>query len=250
MWQPRRRRCSKEWCLRNAQPKPSIPPFKPEPTRWAKPGPMNLDDWVNFYKWCQVNAAPIERPPIKKEPPPPPTPERVPRMAEAPKAPIVGWTRCESGGNRDEQDAFSRLSSPRWRRGKYQPPPPEVFAYRPRLAYQPRPMPEPGRPANKIKVPCCFQHDDVESEFWATVRFPVSKNARSTMPSRKDCELSRPRAVPPKPHCPLPSQNAYLMPKRKKMTARQWRAHQQRLKILAQPSERILAELPCFCDRW
>ncbi|XP_034665535.1 adhesive plaque matrix protein [Drosophila subobscura] len=253
MWPSQRGSTSKAWCVRNAQPKPIyVAPFKPEPTRWQRPGPMNLDDWVNFYKWCQVNAVPVERPPIPRVNESPPTYERIPRM-QKPSKPVVGWTRCESGGsakNKEDQDIFCRLSKPRWHRAKYQPPPKELFPYRPRLAYQPRPRPEPGRPADKPKVPCCFQHEDVEAEFWATVRFPVSKSARKTMPSQKDCELSKPKTMPPKPHCPLPPEMLDGPPMRTKMSPRQWRAHLRRLKFLSQPSERMLADLPCFCDRW
>ncbi|KRF99891.1 uncharacterized protein Dwil_GK28195 [Drosophila willistoni] len=231
-------RCSTQhdWLERNSRPKPIFrSPCAPEPTRWQKPGPMNRDEWVNFYKWCLVNAVPQF---------PAQNPGQSYNRLSSGYGKSFNSTKNEKRKKHLEEVA-SALSQPRWQRNKYHAPPKPEFPYRPNLGYYKAPKPERGRPVEKPKVPCCFQHDDIKAEFWSTIRFPVSKRAQHAVPSRKICELSRPRTA--KPHCPFPEIRNDKPPRRTKMSSRQWRAHLQRLDYLAKPSPRALAELACNC---
>lgn len=141
-------------------------------------------------------------------------------------------------------NVFQRLSQPKWQREKYVPPAKEVFPYRPHIRGRCPPLPEKGRPSRKPKVPCCFQHKDLEIEFWSNIRFPVSRKALCAQPKKAIITLSKPREYPPPQHCPIPDRpDCDCIPRRNKMTPMQWRLHRQRLEFLAKPPPRVLAEL-------
>ncbi|XP_041565002.1 uncharacterized protein LOC108135789 isoform X2 [Drosophila elegans] len=138
-----------------------------------------------------------------------------------------------------------RLSRPRWQREKYVPRPPEEFPYRPHITGRSTPRPERGRPVKKPTVPCCFQHEDLEAEFWANMRFPVSRKALRACASKKICELSKPRQFPRKTHCLVPEDQSA---RRRKMSPRQWRHHLERLEFLCKPNQPVLAKIMCCCS--
>nr|XP_044250037.1 uncharacterized protein LOC108056037 [Drosophila takahashii] len=231
----RLRASTQEWCDRNSKPKaPKITPVvRPEPTRWQKSGPMGRNEWANFHSSYQVDA-----------------------MASAAlrnEKRLKGGRQIQgSNPSSEEDDNFlrentQRLSMPRWQRKKHNPSPPEKFAYRPRLTGRRTPRPESGRPVEKPAVPCCFQHVDLENEFWANMRFPISRKALIACPSKKICELSRPRKFR-RLHCKVPTKSDDQIPKRRKMSPRQWRLHLQRLEFLSKPNPRVLAGLICCCS--
>ncbi|ALC46984.1 CG31245, partial [Drosophila busckii] len=228
-----------DWVVRNSKPKPdySAPP-KPEPTRWQQPGPKSREQWINFYKWIANSAAP----------------KRTATRTEAP-AIFIAVAAAPKLADMQLPSAAERLSQPRMPRGKYIAPVKPPHPFRPQINRHIIPRPERSRPAKQPVVPCCFQHVDIEAEFWKTIRFPVSKAARSYKPTAKLIELAQPRSYPPKPHCPLPPAADLSPPKRSKMTREQWRNHLCRLHYLALPSQRVLAELPrqpmfmdCMCS--
>ncbi|XP_070853158.1 uncharacterized protein [Drosophila suzukii] len=233
----RLRASTQEWCDRNSKPKSPVvtPLVRPEPTRWQKPGPMGRNEWANFHSSYQVDA--MASAALRKE-------QR-----------LIGGKQNSDSKPTSEDDDFlrenqQRLSMPRWQRRKYIPPKPEEFSYRPHLNGRRTPRPERGRPVKKPSVPCCFQHVDLENEFWANMRFPISRKALVACPSKKICELSRPRQIPQKPHCSVPMNFDDQMPKRRKMSPRQWRHHLQRLEFLSKPNPRVMAELFCCCCCW
>ncbi|EDX12345.1 uncharacterized protein LOC6727462 [Drosophila simulans] len=223
-----------KWCDRNSRPKSSIPTpaVRPEPTRWQKPGPMSRNEWANFYKTYQVDTMVhnerLQGGKQKRDSKP---------IVEKPSVAEVIPLR---------ENPY-RLSMPRWQRQKYIPPPPEQFPYRPQIIGQSAPpRPEHGRPVQRPVVPCCFQHVDLENEFWSNLRFPVSRKALTARPSKKIYELARPRQYPQKCHCSVPN-NEEEVPKRRKMSPREWRHHLQRLEFLSKPNPRVLADLLCCC---
>ncbi|XP_017060745.1 uncharacterized protein LOC108101067 [Drosophila ficusphila] len=233
----RLRASTQEWCDRNSKPKsPRLTPrVRPEPTRWQKPGPMDRNDWANFHSRYQIEAAAAV--------------ENVLRMEGGiqKKCGKVCKEKKTSEDIESLKENEQRLSMPRWQRKKYIPPPPEEYPYRPRITGKPVQCPERGRPVKRTAVPHCFQHIELEIEFWANLRFPVSQNALRASPKKKILELSRPRKCPPKPHCPGPNNSEDQMPRRRKMSPRQWRLHLQRLEFLSRPNQRVLAELLCCC---
>uniref|UniRef100_A0A6P4FJB8 Uncharacterized protein LOC108052672 n=1 Tax=Drosophila rhopaloa TaxID=1041015 RepID=A0A6P4FJB8_DRORH len=226
----RLRASTREWCDRNSRPKSPIltSAVQPEPTRWQKPGPMGRNDWANFHSRYQVEVTTL-RNEIER---------------------LQGGKQKKSSKPTSEDDNYlrenqQRLSRPRWQREKYITPPPEQFSYRPHLTGRSTPRPEHGRPVKKPTVPCCFQHEDLETEFWANMRFPVSRKALRACPSKKICELSQPRQFPRKAHCSMAEDQIV---RRRKMTPRQWRLHLQRLEFLSKPNPRVLADLICCCS--
>ncbi|XP_016960525.1 uncharacterized protein LOC108031517 isoform X2 [Drosophila biarmipes] len=235
----RLRASTQEWCDRNSKPKvPVVQPFvRPEPTRWQKPGPMGRNEWANFHSSYQVDAMASEM--LRKEQ----------RLKGGKQSPDRKGKGSEPTSEDDDflRENQERLSMPRWQRKKYIAPTPKEFPFRPHLTGRRTPRPERGRPVQKPTVPCCFQHVDLENEFWANMRFPISRKALLAYPSKKICELSRPRQLPRKPHCPVPVNLDDQMPRRRKMSPRQWRLHLQRLEFLSKPNPRVMAELVCCC---
>ncbi|EDV48498.1 uncharacterized protein LOC6554030 [Drosophila erecta] len=223
-----------EWCNRNSRPKPSIPTpaVRPEATRWQKPGPMGRNEWANFHKTYQADAMAhnLRLQGGKQK-------EDSKQIVDKPSLAEVTCLR----------ENRNRLSAPRWQRQKYIPPPPEQFPYRPQIIGQSVPRPEHGRPVERPAVPCCFQHVELENDFWASLRFPVSRKALTARPSKKIYELSRPRQFPLACHCSMYSNYEDQVPRRRKMSPRQWRLHLQRLEFLSKPNPRVLADLMCCC---
>ncbi|XP_017036008.1 uncharacterized protein [Drosophila kikkawai] len=192
------------------------------PTRWQKPGPMGRNEWANFHSRYQTNVTSAAGTKVSDE-----------RLST-----LVSGFSLSSEDHDSHMANLRRLSTPRWQRSKYIAPPKEVFTFRPRMTERPCPCPERGRPAKKPKVPCCFQHEDLEAEFWANIRFPVSQRALRAFPTMKTCRLAQPRK----------KISPYILfeeevPCRRKMSPRQWRCHLQRLEYLSKPNFRVLAEL-------
>ncbi|XP_020814046.1 uncharacterized protein LOC110188620 [Drosophila serrata] len=204
---------------------PSYPSEYKGTTRWQKPGPMSRNEWAIFHSRYQENAASAAKAEASED-----------RLSNRMSG---GSVASQSTVAREEH--IWRLSRPRWERSKYIPPPKEVFTYRPKTNGRPYPCPERGRPTKKPKVPCCFQHEDIEAEFWANLRFPVSRKALEALPSKKTCKLSRPREI-----CWEPPRFEGEIYCRRKMSPRQWRCHLERLQYLSLPNFRVLAEMgPC-----
>ncbi|XP_017103310.2 uncharacterized protein [Drosophila bipectinata] len=241
MADPRSVRSSqREWCERNSKPKPPFyTPFtRPNPTRWQKPGPMGRDDWANFHKQYQGSSR-IEM-----------ARQQAGGRVNSNRTVYKKASEPPARGN-DSCNVFERLSQPRWQRKKHVPPKKEVFPYRPHIMGRHPPQPEKGRPVRKPKVPCCFQHKDLEIEFWSNIRFPISRKALLAVPRQSILALSKPREYPPPQHCPIPLRpDDMFVPRRNKMTAHQWRLHRQRLEFLAKPNARVLAALGgCHCTK-
>ncbi|KAM8704258.1 hypothetical protein ACLKA7_008802 [Drosophila subpalustris] len=240
----------KDWVERNAKPKLRyINPNKAhsQPTRWQKAGPMTRDQWVNFYKWLEEKGETNHQNSQTK-------PKFKTRPEEGRRQLIPGVFFCVENHKREKREKqrqlqakLEALSVPRVTREKFVAPPARIFTYRPQLSYRDPPRLEVGRPSKKPPVPCCFQHDDLEAEFWANIRFPISKRALRAKPTQKLIELAKPRVYPPKPHCPIPQNMDDQPRKRTKMTAKQWQQHLARLKYLSRPNPRVLAEL-ALCD--
>ncbi|KRF83687.1 uncharacterized protein [Drosophila virilis] len=239
-----------KWVERNAKPKIkfSVPQLPQPPTRWQKPGPMDRQQWIDFHKWAKVNACPLQqRPKRKSRSAPEPTPNLKPDRS-IPISPLVficvaSELQAERDRKRELKEKIEILSQPKYKREKYLPPPKREHPYRPQLPYRPPPKPERGRPTEKPKVPCCFQHEELKINFWSNLRFKISPQALKAKPSKKVVELARPRTYPPKLHCPLPANKDEKIPKRKKMSAKQWKDHLMRLDFLSQPNPRVLADL-------
>ncbi|XP_030374878.1 uncharacterized protein LOC115624358 isoform X2 [Scaptodrosophila lebanonensis] len=190
---------------------------------------MRRQDWIKFYKWAMVNAQPVEfvLPPEEHH-------------SERPRAQCSEETLVKP-------TSLATLSTPRWPRQKVEPSCPQDYPYRPvQSAKNLRPRrPEPTRPVCKPVVPCCFQHEELEADFWSELRFPVSKRAQHATASKRIVKLAKPKQYPTKPlheQC-IPKKEEVKMPKRKRMNSRQWRDHQQRLQYLSKPNARVLAEL-------
>ncbi|XP_017085016.2 uncharacterized protein LOC108117211 [Drosophila eugracilis] len=234
----RLRASTKEWCERNSKPKSLnlTPVARPEPTRWQRPGPMGRNEWANFHSSYQKNVELHKALRLLGG-----------KQKEARKEKVKKLTTEEVKTLRENQD---RLTIPKWQRKKHIHPPPKQFPYRPQLSGRKKPSPEPGRPVKKPFVPCCFQHEDLETDFWAKIRFPISRRALTATPSRKICELAEPRQFPPKTHCSWPNSYENHKPKSQKMSPRQWRIHLQRLEFLSKPKPRILPpRMVCCCRR-
>ncbi|XP_064549234.1 uncharacterized protein LOC135435907 [Drosophila montana] len=239
-----------EWAERNAKPKLkySVPNMPQPPTRWQKPGPMDRQEWIDFHKWAKVNARPLQHQPEPKSaaaptPMPNPIPDRSTPISPLVFICVASELQAERDRKSEIQENLVNLSQPKYRREKYSAPPKREHAYRPQLSNRPPAKPERGRPTEKPKVPCCFQHEELKINFWSNMRFKISRNALKAKPSKKCAELAKPRTYPPKLHCPLPPNTDEQIPKRKKMSAKRWREHLMRLEFLSLPNPRVLADL-------
>ncbi|XP_023166090.2 uncharacterized protein LOC111596209 [Drosophila hydei] len=237
-----------QWVDVNARPKNMhvAPSIRQPPTRWQKPGPMDRQQWINFHRWAERNARPA--PPQKApKPKPMPTQRQLTQEHLQPHSPLLYMyiaSKMHANRHRQEEshDFIANLSQPKVRRKKHVNPPKREYPYRPQLCNRAPPRPEPGRPVEKPKVPCCFQHEILKINFWSNIDFKISTNALKAKASKKIVELAKPRTYPRKLHCPLPEKPIDRILKRK-MSAKQWRDHQMRLKALSQPNARILDEL-------
>ncbi|XP_017968816.1 uncharacterized protein LOC108660066 [Drosophila navojoa] len=247
-----------QWVDRNAKPKNTFvaPSVRLPPTRWQKPGPMNREQWIHFYKWAKKNARPppAHRAELAQRQMQAPTQIQQPKLSPFdPYSPLIYmYIASEMHANRQKekslQQHFETLSQPKHKRKKYVKPPKREYPYRPQLCNRPPPRPERGRPVAKPKVPCCFQHENLRLDFWSKIDYKISPNALRAKASKKVVELAKPRTYPPKPHCPLPAKPEEPVPKRTKMSARQWREHRIRLNSLSLPNPRVLEELSNRCN--
>ncbi|XP_034665534.1 uncharacterized protein LOC117899554 [Drosophila subobscura] len=222
------------WVERNAKPRVRVrPKVERELTPWQKAGPMKKKDWQRFYEWASSKAMPKELP----EAPP----REIP--CEADYLPC-GKPKAADEDDLDMLEKMEKLSIPLARRQRkvhqYVYP---VNAYNPMIVWGQQPRPDKGRPFDPPHVPCCFPNSDIEDEFWATLRFPVRKQALKGRPSPRIVSLARPKVMPPwPPHCAIPPRTVDPLdvppPKRKKFTAQAWRLHQIRLLYLSRPVSR------------
>ncbi|XP_037956534.1 uncharacterized protein LOC119686133 [Teleopsis dalmanni] len=228
-----------EWVEKNSQPKRwYYPREKRELTPWQKPGPMERRDWVRFYHWASKNAIPRELEEPKEEEP---TEEEMKKKKKKKKS-------------LDELlESLVKLCIPKNPREKYEYPEEEDFPYSPKIDRKQPARKDKGRPFEPPEVPECFQHIDIEIDFWSTLRFPVRPSAQNYKASPTILRLAQPR----QPyiynlHCPLPERKRDVVPVRTKMTKRQWVEHMRRLEYLAKPQfhaefEENMYLDPCAC---
>ncbi|XP_033245828.1 uncharacterized protein LOC108155316 [Drosophila miranda] len=215
-----------EWVERNS--KPLVRKRHREErilTKWQKKGPMKKKDWKKFYHWATTKAAPQERT-FKEE-------ENLYQAGGGKAGGSMDWM--------DLDEKLVELAKPRIVNKKHQFHD-DDSPYNPVITVGQPPHRDRGRPFQPPSVPCCFQHNEVEADFWSQLRFPVRKEALKGQASPRIIDLARPRTLPPTPHCPIPPKTPAPLdvppPKRKKFTPQGWRLHQIRLTYLSQPMNR------------
>lgn len=211
-----------EWVERNSKPRERKRRREERiPTIWQKKGPMKKKDWKKFYSWAAKRAAPQQRT-FKKE-------KRLDQPAGK-AGEKLDWL--------DLEDKLIELAKPRLVKKKHQFHDDES-PYNPVITWGQPAYRDKGRPFQPPYVPCCFQHDDMEAEFWSQLRFPVRKQALRGHATLRIINLAKPRTLPLIPHCPIPPRTLAPLdvppPKRKKFTPQGWRFHQIRLLYLSQP---------------
>lgn len=221
-----------EWVERNSRPvRRCRPKIDRELTPWQKPGPMNKKQWRHFFAWALKNAMPKET-----------------KVVEIPVPCTESILPCAREKRYiDEEDMLKRmeaLSKPLER--KMTPKHEYIYpkhAYSPVIVWGQPPHHDKGRPFAKPFMPCCFPNKDIEDDYWAELRFPISPAALKARPTARILNLAKPHIMPPNPpHCMIPERTLAPLevppPKRKKFTAKGWRLHQIRLIYLSQPVSR------------
>ncbi|SPP83766.1 uncharacterized protein LOC117586530 [Drosophila guanche] len=218
-----------EWVERNS--KPLVRKRHQEErklTKWQKKGPMKQKDWKKFFHWAEKRAMPQERK-FKEE-------EQQQQLFHQASGRAAGSLDVY-----DQADKLEELARPRIVNKKHQFHDNEP-TYSPVIVLGQPPHRDKGRPFQPPYVPCCFQHDDVEANFWSQLRFPIRKEALRTSATPRIISLAKPRTLPVHPHCPIPPRSLDPLdvppPKRKKFTAQGWRLHQIRLIYLSKPMNR------------
>ncbi|XP_067614397.1 uncharacterized protein [Eurosta solidaginis] len=223
-----------DWVEKNALPKRfEFPRPKREVTRWQKRGPMTRRDWVHFYRWAAKNAMPREIPPPHCDDKPPAAKDAEDGKKKKKEKKKKTYTFAEL------IEHAAQISQPRDPREKYEYPPPPDYPYAPKISLKEPAKKDPGRPFKPPTVPKWFNHLELETEFWSTLRFPIIQAALNYKPTANVLRLALPRMVPPlRPHCSIPEPPIEFIPPRRRMTYRQWREHLRRLEYLAKPVAR------------
>lgn len=231
---------------RNANPKNHFFPRPPrELTRWQKRGPMSRKDWARFYHWASENAVPrpdavtllankdarrakrLQK--LKK-------PEILPRKTRNHRKVVIVDKRLS-----EVFKHLGKLSAPKTPRKKYERP--EInYPYAPLINSKGSPKKDPGRPFPLPIVPERFYHQELEIDWWSQLRFQISRSALKHKPTLKEILMSKPRVSPPLvSHCPVPEPIPEIIPKRQRMTYKQWKEHLRRLEYLSKPNNGFLS---------